>query len=145
MENSAVFNVRMDIRAVATLHRHFKRRGLEFSSVSTLTRHTVEYFADRYVESFGAEPFASVADATNYLESQGLLGALKTRGSSALKKALQAESLELEGIDPSYLKRKSVVSEDQIAKAKEILQNRQADECSGAILGPKPGEVKKGE
>lgn len=144
---TAVFNVRLDIRALATLHAFYGDRGFKFDSVSTLVRRLIETQANICLEQ-GAEAFVSIEDSMSYLHSQGLMQSIKQ--SRTLLRELQKETLIKEGLDPSYLDRKSMstISSDQIEAAKAIFNKRQEDaedECSaGAILGAHPGEVKKG-
>ena len=138
---TAVFNVRVDVRDIALLHRHYSAKGLQISSVSTLTRSAISLLAHSLESQLGAVKFDTISDAVNYLESTGLMGPLRMRGQNALIKGMQSESLQLDGVDTSYLDRKSSISSDQIQKAREILNARQSD--SGPILGPLPGTIKE--
>ena len=142
MSKTAVFNVRVDLRDIATLHSHYSKH-LEISSVSTLTRTTLQYLAELLITKHSAQRFESTISAAKYLEANGLMGPLRRRARTPLLREMQKESLQLEGIDPSYVDRKAGVSEDQIQKAKEILKTKLDESEEGAILGPTLGEVKK--
>ena len=146
MDKTAVFSVRVDLKDIATLHNHYSRRGIDLEAVSTLTRYVIELVAHTVVYNLDAPEFDSTTDAVNYLESKGLMKPLRTRGGNVLIKQMQKESMDLDGIDPSYAKRKGIktVSSDQIQAAKDILKQKQEANTSGAILGPTPGTTKEG-
>ena len=143
MSETTVFNTRVNIKDIALLHRYYSTKGTYFPSVSTLTKTVVSFLAEMLIDQRGAKPFETIAEAYNYLDSCGLTGPLKRRGNS-LTKALQEESLRLDGIDTSYMNRKgkSTISPDQIERAREILNQNLEPECSGPILGINPGEIK---
>ena len=142
MSNTAVYNVRLDIRALATLHKYYKGCGIEFDSISSLNRRAIESLADQLVSQCNAQKFHETTEAINYFEASGLMGPLRTRGNRPLIKQMQRETLSLEGFSESYLDPKSTVSNDQFEKARNILNQRREDQTSSAILGPNPGEAK---
>ena len=144
MPKTAVYNVRLDIRAIATLHKYYTQKGIEFKSVSSLTRRVIETQANLLTSELGAQTFGSVEAAVSYLESCGLMGALK-RGRSSIVQELQAETIIKDGLDPGYLKRKNTrtINPDQYEAARSILDKKDEERKSGAILGPRPGEVKE--
>jgi hypothetical protein len=141
---TAVYNVRVDLIAVATLHRHYTAQGLAIPSVSTLTRRSLEMLSNMVTDQLGAKPFNTIAEAVNYLEDSGLMKPLRSRGNNAIVRGMQEESLQLDGLSTDYLKRKGVsnVSEDQLSAAKAALKQVQEEKSSGAVLGPKLGETK---
>lgn len=147
---TAVFNVRMDLMALATIHKHYAEKGVDATSISSLARMVIEGHADALVSKLGATPCLSTADARNYFEERGLLKPLMTRGRKNLVKGLQEEALTADGFNPSYMDKKSKTSidPDQYAAAKRALNKLQEqeedEENSGAILGPDPGTIKKG-
>ena len=143
--NTAVYNIRIDIRSIATLHKHYTKQGMSFKSVSTLNRHTLESLAELLIQQKGAERFIHTVDARNYLESVGLLKTIKVHQTKSLTKAMQDESLDLDGLNPDSYKPKFShnISEDQYEAAKKILEQKEAEDLSGAILGANPGEIKK--
>ena len=140
---TGVYNVRLDLRAIATLHKHYSAQGIEISSISTLTRQAIESLANLLIKQSDAYPFESTTEAISYLESLGLMKPLRTRGNRALIKTMQEENLILEGLDTGYLNKKglSKVSPDQYEAARKILDDKRND-SEGAILGINPGEVK---
>ena len=141
---TAVYNVRVDLRDIATLHKYYSNT-IDIPSVSTLTRTALQFLATVLVEKRGALSFETTSEAAEYLNAQGLMGPLRRRGGNPLLKQMQKESLELEGIDPSYANRtaQANISPDQISKAKEILRQRREGDTAGAILGPNLGETKE--
>ena len=145
---SAVFNVRVDITDVATLHRHFAEQGNVFKAVSSLTRRTLQLFTEILVNRLGVKPFDSVEEAVNYLESYGLMKPLRTRGARSVAVSLEQESMLAEGISLSYGERKGKdrVDLDQIKRAQQLFKERaeqKREENLGAILGATPGEIKE--
>ena len=143
MSKTAVYNVRLDIRALATLHRYYSEGGTEFGTISSLNRRAIESLADLLIEQTGAKPF-ELLEAVNYFEERDMMKTLHNRGGGSIARHLQRESLNLEGFNTSYIDRKSkdVYSKDQYEKAREILNQRRDDQTSSAILGAKPGELK---
>jgi hypothetical protein len=146
LAETAVYNVRLDIRALATLHKYYTSKGIEFKSVSSMTRRIIETQANAAISELGAQTFASVETAVSYLEERGLMRALK-RGRSSIVRELQAETILKEGLDPGYLNRKgtSTINPDQYEAAKAILRDKEKERTEGAILGLKPGEIKGGD
>lgn len=142
---TAVYNVRLDIRALATLYHYYASKGISLDSISTLTRKVIESQANGLIEK-GAKPFVDTSEAINYFESLGLMKPLRNRGNPSIVKELQRESLIKDGLDEGYLDRKSLnnIDEDQIEAARRALKiiQESKNECSGAILGPVPGQIK---
>ena len=143
---SAVYSSRMDIRTVASLTKYWISKGHKPTSVSELMRLSLETFSDLLYQNSCTEKFTA-QDAYNFLESIGLLKTLSSRNRTSLVKQIQSEVLKSEGIDLSYLeprKGQANISEDQVQRAKELLQQKQDDNLSGAIAGdcdlPKPVE-----
>lgn len=167
-QKSATFNVRLDIRSLATIYDFLRKTtGEDVGSVSTLTAQSVELVA-RNILAKGGRLFETVEEAKIFLESYGLINILNK---NALHRALSEESLELDGIDPRYMdyRKSKGMSKEEIekvaAKARQIMQEKrlnrgncfydpeveepsdenlnEPEEGQGAILGPLPGKVKK--
>ena len=141
-EKTAVYNVRLDIRALAVIHAHYESQGVKLPSISSLTRQAMEGLSNILVAQMSSRDFPSTTEAALYLDSKGLMGPLKTRGNRALSRAMAQESLALEGLNPEYSKIKGAPDPDQYAAARKILQQKESDK-SGAILGPVPGSIKE--
>ena len=140
---TAVYNVRLDIRAIATIHKHYSTKGLSFNSVSTLNRMAIQALSEMVVSQLGAIPFNNTVDAVNYLEEQNLMKPLRSRGNTSLIKQMQLEALSADGLNTSYAKKKgkTTINPDQFEAAKRILQK----EDSAPILGKLPGTIKDKE
>ena len=143
---TAVFQVRVDIRDIATLHQHYSGKGVEIKSVSTLTRRVIEFMASTIVEQLNAAVFETTSEAVQHLEAYGLMRPLKTKSSRALRSGMQEESLTLDGFSTEYMDRKgkNTIDPDQVQRAKELLQKRLDNGIQSSILGKTPGVVKGG-
>ena len=137
LEKSATYYVRLDLRKIATLHRHLSKLE-NFPTISGMNRKIIDHICGQIVDN-GAIPFETVAEARNYLESEGLLGSLKSK---PIVKAMQHENITLDGMNPDYMKRKNQFTPDQYKAARAALRKIQDDELSGVIAGPTPGTVK---
>jgi hypothetical protein len=146
INKTAVFQIRVDLRSLATLHKHYSSRGLEIRTISTLARRALEFLSDTMVEQLGAKPFETTEQAKEYFNSLGLMGPLRRRGSNTIRTGMQEESLRLDGFNPEYMQEKGLetIDPNQVQKAKELLQKRLDNGIQSSILGKTTGEVKGG-
>ena len=148
---SAVYSSRLDIRTVATLAKYWQSKGYVAPSVSQLMRLSIEAFADILDQNLCVEKEESAQEAQLYLEEIGIFKSLSSRNRNTLIKQIQTEALESSGIDLSYLERqgKDNLNEDQVKRAKELLEKKQEEKLSGKIADicelPKPVKENEGE
>jgi hypothetical protein len=141
---TAVYNVRLNILALATIHQHLSKLGIAPNSISGLTRQVIEGYADSIIEKELSTEFSTTSEAKKYFEEIGMLKPLKK---AAIIKGLQKEAMKADGINPSYAQRKSkaTINPDQYDAARKALGIIIEEKDSGAILGPTPGTTKKEE
>jgi hypothetical protein len=110
--------------------------------MSELHRRSIEVFVKILQNQGLAKTFPTTAQAKNFLEEIGLFQTLSPKNRVSLITKMQEEELIMQGIDPSYIKKKTTttISPDQFQKAEEILGKKISVRDEGPILGPVLGE-----
>ena len=93
-KNTAVFEVRCDVRVLAGLAAFYSRKGVDVRSKSELGRNALEDFLTTLVENELASEVESSSDALSLLESLGYGSVNRSgRGRRALLESLKVEGL----------------------------------------------------
>lgn len=96
-----VINSRCDIRSVATLHRHWVKKGYGNLNMSQLLRLSIDSFADVLVANGLVEPFEYSAEAAKYIDEVKL--SVPPLNRKSLVRQIQRETLLDEGFGTAYV------------------------------------------
>ena len=124
-KNTAVFEVRCDVRVLAGLAAFYSRKGVDVRSKSELGRNALEDFLTTLVENELASEVESSSDALSLLESLGY-GSVNRSGRG--RRAL-LESLKVEGLadGPAPEETKVDATKDLIRRAEEALRKKREE------------------
>ena len=124
-KNTAVFEVRCDVRVLAGLAAFYSRKGVDVRSKSELGRNALEDFLTTLVENELASEVESSSDALSLLESLGY-GSVNRSGRG--RRAL-LESLKVEGLadSPAVEETKVDATKDLIRRAEEALRKKREE------------------
>ena len=125
IKNTAVFEVRCDVRVLAGLALFYRKRGVDIRSKSELGRNALEDFLTILVENELASEVENSSDALSLLESLGY-GSVNRSGRG--RRAL-LESLKVEGLadSPAVEETKVDATKDLIRRAEEALRKKREE------------------
>ena len=125
IKNTAVFEVRCDVRVLAGLALFYRKRGVDIRSKSELGRNALEDFLTILVENELASEVENSSDALSLLESLGY-GSVNRSGRG--RRAL-LESLKVEGLadGPAPEETKVDATKDLIRRAEEALRKKREE------------------